>query len=308
MNTADVKRIIEAVLLSAQQPMPVSELRHLFAEDVELGADTVRALLDELRIAWQGRGVELVSLAGGWRFQTTPDISRFVARLHPERPPRYSRAVLETLSIVAYRQPVTRGDIEEIRGVAVSSQIVKTLEDRGWIEVIGHKEVVGRPALFATTRQFLDDLGLRSLQELPALDAEQPPAEAFGQRMMALAESTPAEGAPGAPRDEARVHAEAISVAVGAESAPMPVSSSFPSSFPPSFPPSDSGSDPADLAESVPEPASEPPGERAAEPSPAVDDPSAARHAPDPDSGASSDPAPPGPALPRFPIDFQPDP
>ncbi|MFN7645226.1 MAG: SMC-Scp complex subunit ScpB [Burkholderiales bacterium] len=304
MNTADVKRIIEAVLLSAQQPMPVSELRHLFAEDVELGADTVRALLDELRIAWQGRGVELVSLAGGWRFQTTPDISRFVARLHPERPPRYSRAVLETLSIVAYRQPVTRGDIEEIRGVAVSSQIVKTLEDRGWIEVIGHKEVVGRPALFATTRQFLDDLGLRSLQELPALDAERPAAEAFGQQMMVLAESTPAEGAPGAPRDEAGVHAEAISVAVGAESAPMPVFSSDPSSDSTS----DSGSDPADLAESVPEPASEPPGERAAAPSPAVDDPSTVRHAPDPDSGASSDPAPPGPAHPRFPIDFQPDP
>ena len=304
MNTADVKRIIEAVLLSAQQPMPVSELRHLFAEDVELGADTVRALLDELRIAWQGRGVELVSLAGGWRFQTTPDISRFVARLHPERPPRYSRAVLETLSIVAYRQPVTRGDIEEIRGVAVSSQIVKTLEDRGWIEVIGHKEVVGRPALFATTRQFLDDLGLRSLQELPSLDAEQPAAEAFGQQMMALAESTLVEGAPGAPRDEAGVHAEAIAVAVGAGSAPMPVLSSDPSSDPAS----DSASDPAGLAESVPESASEPPGERAAAPSPAVDDPSTVRLAPDPDSGASSDPAPPMPAHPRFPIDFRPDP
>ena len=189
MNTADVKRIIEAALLCAQQPMPVPEIRRLFADEVEVGADTVRALLEELRGEWRGRGVELVSLASGWRFQTAPDIARFVARLHPERPPRYSRAVLETLAIVAYRQPVTRGDIEEIRGVAVSAQIVKTLEDRGWIEVIGHKDVLGRPALFATTRQFLDDLGLRSLQELPSLDGDSP-AEAMGQRIIALAEAS----------------------------------------------------------------------------------------------------------------------
>jgi len=188
MNTADVKRIIEAALLCAQQPMPVAELRRLFAGDVEVSADTVRALLDELRTQWQGRGVELVALAGGWRFQTAPDIARFIERLHPEKPPRYSRAVLETLAIIAYRQPVTRGDIEEIRGVTVSAQIVRTLEERGWIEVIGHKDVVGRPALFATTRQFLDDLGLRSLQELPALDAELPALDALGQRMMPLAE------------------------------------------------------------------------------------------------------------------------
>jgi segregation and condensation protein B len=272
MNTADVKRIIEAVLLSAQQPMPVSELRRLFADDVELGVDTVRALLDELRIAWQGRGVELVSLASGWRFQTTPDISRFVARLHPERPPRYSRAVLETLSIVAYRQPVTRGDIEEIRGVAVSSQIVKTLEDRGWIEVIGHKDVLGRPALFATTRQFLDDLGLRSLQELPALDAEQPGAEAFGQQMMALVEATSGEAPHGAPADEASVPVEEISVSIG------------------------------------PEPAADPASDPASDPSRAANDPSAARHAPAPDFDAPSDPASPGPAHPRSPTDVQPDP
>jgi len=189
MNTADVKRIIEAVLLCSQQPMPVVELRRMFTDDVEIGADTVRVLLEELRLDWQGRGVELVSLAGGWRFQSAPDIARFIDRLHPERPPRYSRAVLETLAIVAYRQPVTRGDIEEIRGVSVSSQIVKTLEDRGWIEVIGHKDVVGRPALFATTRQFLDDLGLRSLQELPMLDADIPAADAIGQRMMAFSDA-----------------------------------------------------------------------------------------------------------------------
>jgi segregation and condensation protein B len=213
MNTADIKRIIEAVLLSAQQPMPVSELRRLFADEVEIGADTVRALLDELRLEWRGRGVELVSLASGWRFQTTADISRFVARLHPERPPRYSRAVLETLAIVAYRQPVTRGDIEEIRGVAVSAQIVKTLEDRGWIEVIGHKDVIGRPALFATTGHFLDDLGLRSLQELPALEADLPSAEALGQQMIALADSAPAPGAAGAPEGEAGEQIEGASVA-----------------------------------------------------------------------------------------------
>ena len=194
-STADVKRIIEAVLLCAQQPMPVGELRRLFADELEIGPDTVRALLDELRIDWQGRGVELVSLASGWRFQSAPDIARFVERLQPERPPRYSRAVLETLAIIAYRQPVTRGDIEEIRGVSVSAQIVKALEDRGWIEVIGHKDVVGRPALFATTRQFLDDLALRTLQELPALDAETPAADAIGQRMIAFADAAPAQAA-----------------------------------------------------------------------------------------------------------------
>jgi segregation and condensation protein B len=192
MNTADVKRIIEAALLCAQQPMPVADLRRLFDDELELGADTVRALLEELRADWRGRGVELVTLAGGWRFQTAPDIARYIARLHPERPPRYSRAVLETLAIVAYRQPVTRGDIEEIRGVTVSAQIVKTLEERGWIEVIGHKDVLGRPALFATTRQFLDDLGLRSLQELPSLDGDAP-AEALGQQLMALAGPQPGE-------------------------------------------------------------------------------------------------------------------
>jgi segregation and condensation protein B len=276
MNTADIKRIIEAVLLSAQQPMPVSELRRLFTDDVELGGDTVRALLDELRIAWQGRGIELVSLASGWRFQTTPDISRFVARLHPERPPRYSRAVLETLSIVAYRQPVTRGDIEEIRGVAVSSQIVKSLEDRGWIEVIGHKDVLGRPALFATTRQFLDDLGLRSLQELPALDAEQPGAEGFGQQMMTLVEATSGEAGRGAPEDEAFVPAAEISVEIDADPTPDPT------------------------PELIPEPV--------LDPSRAANDPFPARHEPAPNFDTPSDPASPGPAHPRSPTDVQPDP
>ena len=188
-NTADVKRIIEAALLCAQQPMAVTDLRRLFADEVDVGPDTVRALLETLRLEWQGRGVELVLLASGWRFQTTADIARFIERLNPERAPRYSRAVLETLAIVAYRQPATRGDIEEIRGVTVSAQIIKTLEDRGWIEVIGHKDVVGRPALFATTRQFLDDLGLRTLRELPALDAALPVAEAIGQRVIEFSDA-----------------------------------------------------------------------------------------------------------------------
>jgi segregation and condensation protein B len=184
MNTAEVKRIIEAALLCAQEPLSVAELRRLFADESEIGPDTVRALLEELRAAWQGRGVELVALASGWRFQTAADVARFVERLSPERPPRYSRAVLETLAIIAYRQPVTRGDIEEIRGVTVSSQIVKTLEDRGWIETVGHKEVVGRPALLATTRQFLDDLGLRALADLPPLSDGVSATDAFEQRVI----------------------------------------------------------------------------------------------------------------------------
>jgi len=168
MNTHEAKIVIEAALLCAQQPLTIAELRKLFAD--EIGADTVRALLEDLRVDWNGRGIGLVALASGWRFQTMPTMAPFLERLNPEKPPRYSRAVLETLAIIAYRQPVTRGDIEEIRGVTVSSQIIRTLEDRGWIEVIGHKEVLGRPALFGTTRRFLDDLGLRALSELPPLE------------------------------------------------------------------------------------------------------------------------------------------
>jgi len=167
MDTAQAKIVIEAALLATAQPLSVAELRRLF--DDEVGADTVRALLEDLRGDWRERGVRLVALASGWRFQTAPEVGPFLARLHSEKPPRYSRAVMETLAIIAYRQPVTRGDIEEIRGVTVSTQVIKTLEDRGWVEVIGHKDVVGRPSLLATTRQFLDDLGLRSLEELPAL-------------------------------------------------------------------------------------------------------------------------------------------
>jgi segregation and condensation protein B len=169
MNTGEAKIVLETALICAAAPVPMRDLRQLF--DDQVGPDTIRLLLDELARDWQGRGVELACIAGGWRFQSRPQMRVYLDRLNPEKPPRYSRAVLETLAIIAYRQPVTRGDIEEIRGVTVTTQIVKQLEDRGWIEAIGFRDSPGRPALYATTRQFLDDLGLRSLEELPALEA-----------------------------------------------------------------------------------------------------------------------------------------
>jgi segregation and condensation protein B len=168
MNTTEAKRVLETALICASAPLTLNDLRALF--DGEVGADGLRVWLTELAQDWEGRGVELVGLASGWRFQSRPEMQGFLDRLHPEKPPRYSRAAMETLAIVAYRQPVTRGDIEDIRGVTVSSQIVKQLEDRGWIESIGHREAPGRPALYATTRQFLDDLGLASLEQLPPLE------------------------------------------------------------------------------------------------------------------------------------------
>lgn len=171
MNTQDAKRVLETALICAHQPLSLGALRALF--DDQVGPDTLRSLLDELVREWEGRGVELVCLASGWRMQSRPEMRQYLDRLNPEKPPKYSRAVLETLAIVAYRQPVTRGDIEDIRGVAVGSQIVKQLEDRGWIDAIGHREAPGRPALYATTRQFLDDLGLASLDQLPELDGSQ---------------------------------------------------------------------------------------------------------------------------------------
>lgn len=178
MNTADAKRVLEAALICSPQPLQVRELRVLFND--ELGADTVKSLLEELQDDWAQRGVELVCVASGWRFQSRPQMREYLDRLHPEKPPRYTRAALETLAIIAYRQPVTRGDMEDIRGVTINTQILKQLEDRGWVEVIGHREAPGRPALYATTRQFLDDLGLASLDQLPML--EQP-----SQQMAALA-------------------------------------------------------------------------------------------------------------------------
>ncbi|MBK7518071.1 MAG: SMC-Scp complex subunit ScpB [Betaproteobacteria bacterium] len=168
MNTTEAKRVLETALICATSPLPLADLKALF--DDEVGADTLRRLLEELAEDWQGRGVELVTLASGWRFQSRPEMRAYLDRLHPEKPPRYSRAAMETLAIVAYRQPVTRGDIEDIRGVTVSSQIVKQLEERGWIDAIGYREAPGRPALYATTRQFLDDLGLASLDQLPPLE------------------------------------------------------------------------------------------------------------------------------------------
>ena len=165
---AEAKRIIEAALLSSQEPVALADLKRLFEDDI--GPDTLRRLLDELREDWSGRAVELVNLASGWRFQTRPEFQPFADKLTPEKRPRYSRAVMETLAIIAYRQPVTRGDVEDIRGVAVSAQIIQALESRGWIDVVGHRDTPGRPALYATTKSFLDDLGLRSLQELPPLE------------------------------------------------------------------------------------------------------------------------------------------
>jgi len=167
-SPSDAKRILEAALLAAQEPLGIAELKRLF--EGEVSPETLKHLLAELAQEWSGRAVGLVSLASGWRFQTRPEFQPYIERLFPEKPPRYSRAVMETLAIIAYRQPVTRGDIENIRGVVVSTQIIQALENRGWIDVVGHRETPGRPALYATTRRFLDDLGLRSLEELPPLE------------------------------------------------------------------------------------------------------------------------------------------
>jgi segregation and condensation protein B len=169
MNTVDAKRVLETALICAQQPLPLREMGVLF--NGALNSDSIKLALADLQNDWSGRGVELVQVATGWRFQSRPQMREYLDRLHPEKPPRYSRATLETLAIIAYRQPVTRGDMEDIRGVTINSLILKQLEDRGWVDVIGHRETVGRPALYATTKQFLDDLGVRSLDELPAMDS-----------------------------------------------------------------------------------------------------------------------------------------
>ena len=179
MKTDEAKRVLETALLCAREPMSIHGMKKLFADvdangrqiGIGVGSDTIKLLLEELRHDWRDRGIEIVSLASGWRFQSRPEMKPYLDRISPEKPPKYSRATLETLAIIAYRQPVTRGDIEEIRGVAVNSQTIKMLEDRGWIDVVGHREVVGRPALLGTTKQFLDDLGLASLGGLPPLEA-----------------------------------------------------------------------------------------------------------------------------------------
>jgi segregation and condensation protein B len=192
MNTADAKRIIEAAIICALQPLSLRDLSTLF--DGELSSDTLKIILDDLKNDWSERGVELVVVASGWRFQTRPQMRDYLDRLHPEKPPRYSRAVLETLAIIAYRQPVTRGDMEDIRGVTINSLILKQLEDRGWVDVIGHRETVGRPALYATTRQFLDDLGVTSLDQLPPMDGEDGKSHLLEQIEFGLSDSVLAVG------------------------------------------------------------------------------------------------------------------
>jgi len=182
MNPEQLKLVLETALLCAAEPMTINDLRRLFVEEVP--AEDIKNVLTEIQADWSEKGMELLELATGWRFQSRLSMREFLDRLTPEKPPRYSRAVMETLAIIAYRQPVTRGEIEEIRGVTVSSNVVKQLEDRGWIEVVGHKETVGRPGLYATTRDFLDDLSLTSLQDLPILESAEAQAESVAQRVM----------------------------------------------------------------------------------------------------------------------------
>ena len=247
MNSTDAKRILETALICAPQPMPLRELRVLF--DDELGADTLKNLLLELQDDWAQRGVELVQVAGGWRYQSRPEMREYLDRLHPEKPPRYTRATLETLAIIAYRQPVTRGDIEDIRGVTVNTQLIKQLEDRGWVEVIGHRETVGRPGLYATTRQFLDDLGLESLDQLPMLDT---PSEQAASMFDALDQA--AEDAPAAAATDAEP-AATPDVEAG-EPAAAPAAKAEPES--PSAPDADDSAAPAATPASAPEPEPEP--------------------------------------------------
>jgi segregation and condensation protein B len=193
METSEAKVVLEAALFSSAEPLGMAALRRLF--DDELEADAVRALLDELSGDWASRGLALTPIASGWRFQTRPAMRTYLAKLNPERPPRYSRAVMETLAIIAYRQPVTRGDIEEVRGVTVSTPVIKTLEERGWIDTIGHRDTPGRPALYATTKAFLDDLGLSALSELPPLPEPGEPESAAPhiQEVIDFAQIPPAE-------------------------------------------------------------------------------------------------------------------
>ena len=179
MTTADAKRVLETALICAQQPLSLRDMGTLF--NGTLNPDSIRLILEDLQSDWSDRGVELTQIATGWRFQSRPHMREYLDRLHPEKPPRYTRVTLETLAIIAYRQPVTRGDMEDIRGVTINSLILKQLEDRGWVDVIGHRETVGRPALYATTKQFLDDLGVSSLNELPPMGNHSEPSEMLAQ-------------------------------------------------------------------------------------------------------------------------------
>ena len=217
MNLADAKRVLETALICSQQPMPVRDMRTLFGD--VLGADTLKTLLEELHDDWSGKGVELVQVATGWRFQSRPEMREYLDRLHPEKPPRYTRATLETLAIIAYRQPVTRGDMEDIRGVTINSLLIKQLEDRGWVEVIGHREAVGRPALFATTKQFLDDLGLTSLDQLPLLDGPAEVSQAF-ESLIPVEETLPAPLLPEADPEQPELQMEMPVTPPGTDATP----------------------------------------------------------------------------------------
>ncbi|MGE4051312.1 MAG: SMC-Scp complex subunit ScpB [Piscinibacter sp.] len=252
MNTQDAKRVLETALICASQPLPLRDMRTLFND--ELGPDTLRALLDELTRDWEGRGVELVTLAHGWRFQSRPELREYLDRLNPEKPPKYSRAVMETLAIIAYRQPVTRGDIEDIRGVTVASQIIKQLEDRGWVEAIGYREAPGRPALLATTRQFLDDLGLASLEQLPVIDG----APAAGAMLAEVLPEQPdlldAQGALALEAGEGEVPPGEAVVVEASEDEPPPAEADAPSvqPSPDAATGNDTDSDPESAADAAP--------------------------------------------------------
>jgi len=308
MNDSEATCVLETALLCASQPMQLAEMRKLFGDDAEFDNDKLRTLLQGLQGHWTERGMDLVQLASGWRFQSRPQMQRYLERLNPEKPPKYSRAVMETLAIVAWRQPVTRGDIEDIRGVTVSSQIVKTLEDRGWIETIGHRDAPGRPALFGTTRQFLDDLGLRALDELPPLDSAQAAAAlegldlggsevtltADGEAGVAEAAGDAAEG--GEPAAEA-VQAEAAQVgAPEVQADHMPVEPDMPPPAPDHIPQPDS---PPEVEPAAPEPEITP-----ADPQPEVEpptpEPEVEPQVPDPDV------EPPAPEVPSTSDEDQP--
>jgi segregation and condensation protein B len=289
VNSTDAKRILETALICAQQPMPLRELRVLF--DDQLGADTLKTLLLALQDEWAPRGVELVQVASGWRFQSRPEMREYLDRLHPEKPPRYTRATLETLAIIAYRQPVTRGDIEDIRGVTVNSQLLKQLEDRGWVEVIGHRETVGRPGLYATTRQFLDDLGLESLDQLPMLEN---PAEQAASMFDALGPAPEATDA-AQPAPEAAAGADGVAEGEGGaqgsapaagEDSHAPLWGAEADAAPPS------ATDQADHATLTDRPAAPqvPASPSAAGPAPAPDTPDDAAPLASPPTGAAPEP------------------
>ena len=239
MNTVDAKRVLETALICSHQPLQVRDLRVLFQD--ALGADTIKTLLEELQLDWTQRGVELVQVASGWRFQSRPQMREFLDRLNPEKPPKYTRAAMETLAIIAYRQPVTRGDMEDIRGVTINTQILKQLEDRGWVEVIGHRESVGRPGLYATTRQFLDDLGLSSLDQLPLLSSVE------GQAAV-LATLNPADE----DGTQASLSLDEALVAVEAEAVPDPQGLDSPEDSPEVIEPTATDAPSADAPESPP--------------------------------------------------------